>query len=947
MDYKSSFINHKIHLIIEKTVEQTFNLKIVYNQSNFEDNQLLSRLQHLIQQVIESNNKQINDLSILLPNELDARDIGKPNEQTIESIVQPFENQVQLTPTNLAIIQNKQSIHYAELNLKANQLAHYLIKKQIKQNKIGLFMHRQIDVITVILAILKSGNSYLPLDPNYPEDRLKFMIDDSQIKVIICHDSLPITLQNDDSLIINYLAENFTEENTQNPELATTENAITYTIYTSGSTGQPKATSIYQKSVINLLQWYQQCFQLQTTDQLLVISSISFDLTQKNLLTPLWSGATIVFPQHSEFDLLDIQQTLQNNNITLINCAPSMFYPLLNLSDHDLTEFSNLRYLIFGGESIQLNQCQTLLNNAQFKGQIVNSYGPTECTDIASYYKIADPTQFSQSAIPIGKAINQVNLYVVDRFNQCLPRGFIGELCIGGISVGTGYLNNSTLNDKVFIDEIGRSEKSSKMYKTGDLVSMNDASELYYFGRMDSQIKLHGLRIELGEIESLISQCQLIKSSAIQVIDDQLIGYIVTGNTQDSSIEIAIKDELSKRVPAYMVPSQFIMLDKLPLTPSGKLDRKALPKPSIQSSDHFQTPNNQIESTLCQQWQQLLQVKDICTHASFFDMGGHSLLATQAIARIRQHFEIELPLTQLFKNDNITSLAKVIDDLIKQPGKIKTQGNIVTVSRNQPLPLSFSQSRLWWLNRLDPDNSAYNIHVTLELLDDVNSEHIDKTLLEIVRRHEILRTSYHSVNEQTQQIINPVDCFSLKNKTFQGDIQPIIQQELKRCFKQNSQTFFRATLLSKPHDQAELSSSSTRTELKSSRHKTYLMLTFHHSIADGWSMALFQQEFISIYEAYSNNKTSPLQELTIQYADYASWQRQLIQGNSLKQQLTFWKNHCQDIEILNLPHDYPRPSQMRYQGSSCQKQFEISQWSLFESHCKQYQVTPFMFLLAS
>ncbi|MCK5791320.1 MAG: non-ribosomal peptide synthetase, partial [Ketobacter sp.] len=431
------------------------------------------------------------------------------------------------------------------------------------------------------------------------------------------------------------------------------EDAI-YVIYTSGSTGQPKGAEVRHSGEVNLQSWYINDLGLTAADRFLLMGAFGFDLTQKNLFAPLLVGGALVIPDMSDFDLEVIARTLESENITVVNCAPSAFYPLVEDPSKAGYPFPSLRYLILGGEPIRQEALLPWLKAGGCK--LVNSYGPTECTDVVSYH-VFDPARDS-AVIPIGKAIGNTQLYIVDNADHLLPPGIVGELCIGGAGVGNGYLNRPELSQSVFQQNPYCSE--GQWYRTGDLVRARPDGTIEYVGRKDFQVKIRGLRIELGEIEAALNGLPEVQDSLILVKNEQLVAYVIAPAALATE---SVKARLRSSLPDYMVPASVVTLEQWPLTPNGKVDRKALPDPDHSGRPPYVAPRNETEEKLAQIWSEVLGVSDIGIHDSFFDLGGHSLLAARAVSKFRQAFEVDIQLRSLFELHTIADIAQYLDTM--------------------------------------------------------------------------------------------------------------------------------------------------------------------------------------------------------------------------------------------------------------------------------------------
>jgi len=601
-----------------------------------------------------------------------------------------IEAQAQKTPQAIAVRCGAATLTYAQLDARANALASQLqLHGVVRGDRVGLCLSRSVDLITAVLGVLKAGAAYVPMDTSYPADRLQHMADNAGMKLLLTHSSLRDHMPAHKGMTVAIddfdLTQPHATQQASRVSVETDADDLLYVVYTSGSTGLPKGAGVRHRNEVNLLQWYLREYGINETDRVLVISAFGFDLTQKNLLGPLVAGASIVLPESDHYDHLEALNLVRQQKITLLNCAPSAFYPLVAAAEKP-EHLDSLRVVMFGGEPIRMENLARWFDRKEFSAHIVNMYGPTECTDIAASYTITQPQQFLTRAVPIGRPNDNVKLYVLDDLLQPVPVGAVGELYIGGDGVGSGYINNDDMTAQKFVRN---PFAQGLMYRSGDLVRYrnndgryndgqpndgrldigNSAGDIEFVARADGQVKVRGFRIELGEIEAQLNRHPQINESVVTAVVSNagavLVGYVVADTEIDS---FAIQAFLRHSLPDYMVPSVIVAIDQIPLTPNGKVDRKALPTPDLSQIGRkpYVAPRNDIETALCSMWQQLLATESLGVHDNFFDVGGHSLLATQLITRIRDQFQLELPLKTLFEMPTISGLAELIQSLTPQ-----------------------------------------------------------------------------------------------------------------------------------------------------------------------------------------------------------------------------------------------------------------------------------------
>ena len=662
---KPPFVEGAVQLVL-KEQEDHMRLDLYYQNHLFDDVNFLERIESLCKQIIKGT-ELISELIFVTKAEkiqqLYEYNHIDDNEPDHISILQRFEEQVKNSANSIAIKDDSGEITYQELNQRSNKLARYLHDQGVGTDvRVGLCLPHSIDVMVAIIAIIKAGGCYVPIDSSYPEARIQSMLQEGHIHILISLKSLAHLYQSFEGVVIALDAndddthlKSIALESESNLSLSNDLDDLFYVIFTSGSTGQPKGTTVTHKGVSNLQNWYLQEFNFDTESRTLVLSALGFDLTQKNLFAPLLSGGQLIFTAMKNYDSGHIHKKIQEHGITLINCAPSAFYPLIE--DHNEYEgLYSLKHLILGGESIKLERMRAWIESRSFNAKITNNYGPTECTDIASFYTLDRPNLFFNKNIPIGKPNPHVQVYILNKNQQLLANGLVGEICIGGQGVGRGYLNNDELNHEKFIaNPFGQGQ----LYCTGDLARYGDDGNIYFVHRQDYQIKLNGLRIELGEIEQSLQNQEGIIDSLVLVKDDVLTAYI---RTQNSDVNLQdIQQSLSKKLPVYMHPKAFVIMDKWPLTANGKIDRKALPDAvALNPRPEYVAPRDETEQAICDIVAGVLQLEKVGILDNFFELGGHSLAASRAIVQIREHFSIDIPLNILFDMTSVEKLAAYI-----------------------------------------------------------------------------------------------------------------------------------------------------------------------------------------------------------------------------------------------------------------------------------------------
>ena len=631
---------------------------------------LVANYQTLLDSILEDSTRKISALPFQNPQEIQLLEQWNQTSREVSSacIHHLFERQALENPNKTAIFTDDEEVSYAQLDQRANQFANMLLEKGVKvEDRIALCFKRSPEFITTILGVLKAGAVYVPLDPIYPADRLEYMVQAAQVKIFIGGKDVEF----DRSVVEQYL--DIDECDSQlycyakaNPNINYSPQQLLYLIFTSGSTGLPKCTGTTHHAECNLLHWY--CADEGMEDERnLVLSSPGFDLTQKNLLGPLTCGSALVLADKYEYDAEYLLSIIEQKAVTWINCAPSAFYPLIEAED-EYSKLNSVRYVALGGEAIQKHRILPWLEKAECR--LINSYGPSECTDVVCAGQIVEDDLSHGQTPSIGKAIVNTRLYILDRDREILPVGAIGEVYVGGIGVGPGYFNDQALSENKFLLHTFPDGRKERLYRTGDLARYRADGSIEYHDRADNQVKIRGFRVELGDIEANLFEYPGIET-AVTVLDDEdkenpsLIAYYQAAEIIEHG---EIRRFLKARLPDFMVPNLFVRIDNIPLNANGKIDRKALPKPDKSEylkSQNFVAPETATEKILTKIWSEVLKVEPIGTNSDFFELGGHSLLATKVVSRVRKTFKVDIPLRVLFKMSTIGDMAMYLDAVEK------------------------------------------------------------------------------------------------------------------------------------------------------------------------------------------------------------------------------------------------------------------------------------------
>ncbi|SDU54479.1 non-ribosomal peptide synthetase [Pseudomonas mediterranea] len=927
-------------------VHLDFNFNTAY-YSVEEARLLQQRIVSMLEAVLEQHDTPVGDYPLMsaaerqrLQVEFNATAREYPRDVLIHTL---FEQQVEQRPHHCAVRGDSGPLlSYEQLNRQANQLAHRLIELGVKPDaRVAVCLKRSPEMVVALLGVLKAGGAYVPIDPDLPSARQVYMLEDSAPRAVLSSHALlnqlpPLNipaLALDDEDVLSALP-------THNPDsqaLGLTPQHLAYVLYTSGSTGTPKGVMNEHLGVVNRLLWARDEYGVDASDRILQKTPFGFDVSVWEFFLPLLAGAELVMARpggHQEPAYL--AQIMREASITMLHFVPSMLD--LFLEHPDNRDFPELRRVLCSGEALP-RALQRRFERQLAGVELHNLYGPTEAAiDVTAWHcRPSDPGE----SVPIGKPIANIQMHVLDARGRPQPLGIAGEIHIGGIGVARGYLNLPQLSAKSFIADPFSSEPNARLYKTGDLGRWLANGALEYLGRNDFQVKIRGLRIEIGEVEAALALCPGVREVVVIAREDipgqpeskRLVAY-VCGEPAPAE---QLRSALLKHLPEYMVPSAFVHLDALPLTANGKLDRRALPEPGLEAlaSKAYEAPQGDTEVAIAEIWKNLLHLDQVGRHDGFLELGGHSLLTVQLQARLHQELGAEIDLRTLFAQTSLSELARHVE----QTGQSRLQ-SIAVVSREQPLPLSLAQQRLWFLDQLDHAASvAYHMPAALHLRGSLDHQALQRALDRIVARHESLRTTFERQDGEVRQRFAPAeigftlvehDLQALDAEVRQQAVEQLSQEEARAAFDLSAGPLIRGRLLRLAEDEH------------------ILLVTQHHIVSDGWSVAVLIGEFNALYAAFSQDREDPLPPLALQYADYAAWQQQHLQGERLQAQTQFWKEHLDGAPaLLELPSDHPRPQVQSYQGAALALQLPAPLSARLRRFSQQRGLTPFMTLLGA
>jgi amino acid adenylation domain-containing protein len=926
-------------------VDSTKGLEAVleYNTDIFEPATAKSMLRHfrfLLEGMLESPCGSVLELP-LEEKRLQAQPpLTRAHQQCPQVCVHRlFEEQVKKTPEATAVIFEKRSLSYGELNCRANLLAHRLRLCGIgPESRVGIFLERSFDMIVGLLATMKAGGAYVPLDPHNFGQRLEYMLTDAAVSLILTQEKLKEKLGVQTAKVVTVDGEEGEAAGSTSDcigDVTQPQNAL-YVIYTSGSTGLPKGVVVAHASVVNCIWDMQRRIGFGSGDVLLAMTTICFDISTLEIFLPLVSGGQVVLESGDLPACEEIWKLIDESGVTAMQATPSL-WRILQGSERAVRK-RNLKVLC-GGEALRRDLALKL---SALGSSVINLYGPTETTIWSTIYHLQENVDIS--VIPIGGPIANTDLYVMDPYAKPVPAGVPGELYIGGAGLARGYWERPELTAEKFVPDAWSGNSGARLYRTGDRARLLPTGDLEFLGRVDHQVKLRGYRIELGEIESVLEEHVAVAQAIVVVREDvsgdaRLVAYVVQKWGMDLIIS-ELRDFLKERLPAYMVPSSFVWLPRLPLSRNGKVDRKQLPSPDPAETRERQyvPPQTTVEQKLAKIWEKVLRVDQVGSLDNFFQLGGHSLLATQMIARARDEFRLDVPMRAFFREPTIAGLGKIIAG--KEGFKPPEASPIMPVSRDIPLPLSPGEMLLWSTAQLSPSHLGFNTALGTRFKGALDVEALQRSVNEIIRRHEVLHTTYAgstSKNGEPFRLIVPpssipfpiIDMREVPPNEREDQARSLSETEAHAPFDLAKGPLLRAKLLKLDHEDH------------------VFLLVFHHIVVDGWSLGVFARELRILYEFYSGGKPGELPPLSVQYADYVMWQRNQMQSLAMMWQVAYWKNRLKSLPgLLPLPLDSVRPAPLILPSDHLRFSIGKNQIEALKSLSRQEGVTQFVTLLA-
>ncbi|MFO0760430.1 MAG: non-ribosomal peptide synthase/polyketide synthase [Byssovorax sp.] len=934
-----------------KTGGRGLTIDIYFDPRRFDGpviDRMLGHLETLLAGIVEDPERKVGELPFLTADEreeilVDWNDTGVdfPAGARVHAL---FEARADKTPDAIALVAGGERLTYRALEQRANRLANHLRGLGAGPDKVvGLSLDRSADLVIGLLGVLKSGAAYLPLDPAHPPSRLAQILAESGATLVVskelCSNNLPSSVK---VVRLDTDAATLAEDSDARPDGGARPEDLCYVLFTSGSTGKPKGVCVEHRQLVNYVLGVAQRLGLPPDASYAHVSTFAADLGNTVLFPPLCLGGTLhIVSQELGTDPNGLAAYFHEEGIDCLKIVPSHLSALLTATHPERVLPQKL--LVLGGEASSWDLVRKV-EELRPGCRIMNHYGPTETT-VGVITHAVEPGQVVEGApiVPLGRPLPNSRIYLLDRSMQPVLPGVPGEVFIGGAGVARGYVNRPDLTAERFVPD-PFAGAPARMYRTGDRARFLPDGTIVFLGRADDQVKIRGYRIELGEIEGALLACPGVKEAVVlcevaegRPDDKRIVAYLVSSAHDVAELRRALDDKL----PDYMIPSAFVFLDALPLTPNGKIDRLALlaraPTAAEHGAEGYVAPRGQVEEMLHGIWADVFGKEKIGVHERFADLGGHSLLAIQIIARTRDAFQVQLPLRAIFEAPTIAALAAEIEAAIREEAGTLTPP-IVKIPRDRPLRVSFAQERLWFVDQLESDNAAYHVSLALRLIGRLDADALARALAEIVRRHEVLRTTFTAVNGKPFQIIHPPPGPALAFQDFSG-VDPAEREPAAR--KAMSAEYVRPfDLAAGPLFRQKL--------FRLSEEDHVVLLTMHHIVTDAWTRSILNRELAALYGAFTRGEPSPLPELPIQYADFSEWQRSFLSGEVLDRHLAYWKQQLEGAPAtIELPTDRPRPPVLSFRGAilPLSMSHEVHQGLL--QVCRREGTTLFMVLFAA
>ena len=913
---------------------------------------MAAHLERVLEQVAADADARLSRLE--LPGEAERRRVVEEWNRTEapypagHCIHQLVEAQVERTPHAPAVVFEGEALTYRELNERANRLARCLGRLGVgPEVRVGVCLERGLEMVVSVLATVKAGGAYVPLDPAYPPERLAFMLADSGAAVLLTQGRLRETLPvraGTRVVSVDLAGTELPGESAENPEGGAGPRSPAYVIYTSGSTGTPKGVAIEHRAIVSYTTSVAREYGLRAGDRFLQFSSISFDPAAEEIFATLLSGATMVLRTEEMIATpRAFWEACGRGSVSIMGLPTAVWHhvaPYLDARPDALPD--TLRLVVIGGEAALPDRVRAWQSVTGGRVRLLNGYGPTEATIAVTLWEV--PESGGLDRVSIGRPVANTRCYVLDAGMQPAGVGVPGELYVGGAQLARGYLRHPAATAARFVPDPFSGERGARLYRTGDRVRWLADGTLEFLGRIDQQVKIRGFRIEPGEVEAALLALPHVAEAVVEVRHDagekRLVGYVVPAadpDAHEARMKEALREALLARLPEYMVPSAFVVLKALPLTVHGKVDRRALPAPEWGSAGESVAPRTPVEELLAGVWAEVLGREAVGVEEDFFALGGHSLLAMRVLLRVERSFAVELPVRAIFEAPTVAALARRVE-VARQDGEAPERVPLRPAERGSEAALSFAQQRLWFVDQMEGAGAAYHVPGAVRLHGHLNVEALRRALEEIVRRHEALRTVFRVRDGEPVQVVLPAGPLDLPLHDLSGlpahqredALRARVRDEARRPFDLAAGPLFRAALV----------------RLGAEEHA--LLVSMHHIVSDGWSLGVLHHELEVLYGAFVRGEPSPLEELPVQYADYALWQRAYVSGEVLDRQLAWWKAQLSGAPaLLELPTDRPRPAVQTYRGARLPFHLDDALRQRLEAVARGEGATLFMVLLAA
>jgi len=922
-----------------------------YNTDLFDEatiERLLGHYRRILEAALAHPERRLSELQLLTENELEQL-LVEWNDTDAEvptgTIPDLFEAQVARTPNAVAVKFGDQQLTYAELNGRANQLAHYLRRLGVgREMRVAICLERSLEMIVGLLGILKAGAAYVPLEPTYPSERFSFLLDDSQAQLLITREHLThsLSVAHIQTVCLDSGWREIARESSENPTRGADAANSAHLIYTSGSTGLPKGVLSSHRASVNRFSWMWKQYPFADEEICCQKTALSFVDSISEIFGPLLMGVPLVIiPDDTVKDPQEFLTALSVNKVTRLVLVPSLLRVILEISEGSAKQLSTLRYCVCSGETLPVDLA------ASFRAQIphtnlLNLYGSSEVAADVTYYEVQ--TAKLDATVPIGRPIANTKIYILNSDLRPVPVGLPGEIYVGGDGLAYGYLNRPELTAEKFVPDPFSRSGGARLFRTGDIGRFLADGNIEYRGRRDSQVKVRGFRVELEEIESQLSNHPQVHQAVVVARDDergekQLLAYVIAdGEAAPASNEL--RAHLRRKLPDHMIPAAFILLAELPLTVSGKVNRRALlpPRPEqLEKQENFIGPRTPTEEIVAGIWADVLKIGNPDVNDDFFALGGHSLLLARLAARIREAFQIDLTLRDFFEAQTVAGISERIEAMRRAADGFE-EAPPIPIPRTGALPLSFAQERFWFFDQLEPNSGAYNISRVLRLAGTLNRHALQRSLDMIVARHEVLRTSF--LVDEGRPVLSIAPRATLEIPLFDLSDQPSAAKDEKVNELAREDTVRSFDLAQGPLLRLAL------VKLGDAEH--VLLLTMHHIVSDGWSIGVFMNELVKCYNAMTTDARPDLPVLTVQYVDFVAWQRQRLGGSALQKRLDYWRNQLAGAPaVINLPLDRPRPALRSFRGARQTLAISTEVTRKLKALARRERATLFMTLLAA